>query len=217
MDGKSYLEDGLICRIKAWFKIAEQAKQNSDLCSPPSNTHRMDLQVGWKPPREGWVQVQTDGSVLGDSLAAAAGGLIRDRFGRCLDAFSCNLGVCSITSAELKGATVGLERAWQLGFRAVELNLDSQTAINIIKNWQDDDHQHGLFASKIGQLLTRDWQVEVKHVFRECNYSADFLASKGHCLPFGTHYFDVCDPHLYHWLLYDVMGNTMTRSINMMI
>ncbi|CAL1372235.1 unnamed protein product [Linum trigynum] len=94
--------------------------------------------------------------MLGDSLAAATGGLIRDRDGECLDAFSCNLGVCSTTRAELKGAVVGLERAWQLEFRVVELNLNSQTNINIIKNWQDDDHQHGLLASKIEHLLTRD-------------------------------------------------------------
>ncbi|CAI0400893.1 unnamed protein product [Linum tenue] len=53
--------------------------------------------------------------------------------GRCEGAFTCNLGVCSITRAELKGAAEGLELAWHKGYRKVELNLDSSTTINIIK------------------------------------------------------------------------------------
>ncbi|CAI0461020.1 unnamed protein product, partial [Linum tenue] len=93
--------------------------------------------IGWKPPPpEGWVQIQTDGSILSPSGSAAAGGLIRDCLGRCLVAFAGNLGTCSITAAELKGAVVGLQMAWDRGHRKVQLKLDSATAVAIIKTAQ---------------------------------------------------------------------------------
>ncbi|CAI0545982.1 unnamed protein product, partial [Linum tenue] len=39
----------------------------------------------------------SDGSVLLDIGQAGAGGLIRDHTGRCIAAYVCNLGFCSIT------------------------------------------------------------------------------------------------------------------------
>ncbi|CAN1164221.1 Putative ribonuclease H protein At1g65750, partial [Linum perenne] len=74
-------------------------------------------------------------------------------------AFTCNLGRCSITQAELTGAVVGLDRAWQLGFRNVELQLDSTTALSILHGPDPIQHQH---------------------VYREGNRVADFLANLGH-------------------------------------
>ncbi|CAI0410339.1 unnamed protein product [Linum tenue] len=144
---------------------------------------------------------------------AAAGGLLRDHLGRCSDAFVANLGSCSITRAELRGALEGLRIAWRRGFKKIQLNLDSSTAINIIKNWADNDHNHGLIAQQIGELLSRRWEVNVCHIYREANFAADFLASKGHCVNFGTHLFDVCDPELRHWLLYDVRETAQERGI----
>ncbi|CAL1367787.1 unnamed protein product [Linum trigynum] len=216
LDGKNYSEEGLICKAKAWLNIHRHARENTIRSLVMTSSVQVEKELSWKPPREGWYQVQADGSVLGASGMAAAGGVIRDCLGRCFDAFACNLGACSITCAELKGAVVGLERAWKLGFRKIELNLDSTTAISIIKNWKDSNHSHGLLVGKIGSLLSREWEVVISHVYREKNVVADFLASKGHSLPFGTHCFDVYDPNLEHWLMYDVMGITTTRSINIM-
>ncbi|CAI0385762.1 unnamed protein product [Linum tenue] len=107
-------------------------------------------------------------------------------------AFVCNLGKCSITSAELKGAVTGLRLAWDKGYRRVHLNLDSTTAVGIIMNNAEDDH---------------------RHVYREANFAADFLAAKGHLVDFGTHLFNVYDPELEHWLLHDIMGIPHDRLI----
>ncbi|CAL1352532.1 unnamed protein product [Linum trigynum] len=213
MEGTVYVEKSLICRIEAWFNIYKKALQNVDRSFMPERT-RSEVQVGWIPPPEGWVQVQTDGSVLSPSGFAAAGGLIRDCLGRCCAAFACNLGNCSITAAELKGAAVGLEIAWEKGFRHVELKLDSTTAITIMKNRSDDDHRHGLLAQHISNLLNREWIVSVSHVYREGNHAADFLASFGHNLTFGTHHVDVDSHELCKWLDYDVMGVSQPRFIN---
>ncbi|CAL1407399.1 unnamed protein product [Linum trigynum] len=180
--------------------------------APP--VERREEQIGWNPPPQGWVQIQTDGFVLSPSGKAAAGGLIRDCLGRCSAAFANNLGNCSITAAELKGAVAGLQMAWDKGYRKVHLNLDSSTAMSIIRNCSDDDHRHGLLVQHVCNVLNRDWDVVISHVYREGNRAADYLASLGHSLPFGTHHVDVCSPELCRWLEYDVMGISQARFIN---
>ncbi|CAN1249087.1 Putative ribonuclease H protein At1g65750 [Linum perenne] len=68
-------------------------------------------QISWEPAPPEWVTLNSDGSVLSESGQAAAGGLIRNSQGRCLAAFSMNLGKCSITRAELRGAVSGLQES----------------------------------------------------------------------------------------------------------
>ncbi|CAI0421512.1 unnamed protein product [Linum tenue] len=40
-----------------------------------------------------------------------------------------NLGMCSITRAELRGVMEGLQLAWDMGFRRVRVELDSRCAV----------------------------------------------------------------------------------------
>ncbi|CAI0384499.1 unnamed protein product [Linum tenue] len=48
-------------------------------------------------------------------------------------------------------------------------------------------HPHYILISQIQQLLSRDWQVVLKHVFREGNVVADYLASLGNSHSVGEH------------------------------
>ena len=77
-------------------------------------------QIGWTPPPCSWVKINTDGSVLNNSNAAC-GGLIRDHHGGFLSGFSANLGMCTITFAELWGMYLGLKEAKTLGVQRVML------------------------------------------------------------------------------------------------
>ncbi|CAN1134462.1 Putative ribonuclease H protein At1g65750, partial [Linum perenne] len=133
-----------------------------------------------------------DGSVISESGQAAAGGLIRDYQGHCLAAFSENLGICSITRAELRGAVSGLQLAWDRGYSKVQLQIDSQCAV---------------------LLLQSDWEVHIRHVFRESNHVADHVANRGHSCPIGFHCIELSDPVLSFWLLHDQLGVSETRLI----
>ncbi|CAL1356741.1 unnamed protein product [Linum trigynum] len=206
MEGRAYFQASIIQRIRSWLKIYEQAMVNEQSISASTLRHRENKQISWRPPEEGWIQIQTDGSVISPTSKAVAGGLLR--------AFVCNLGACSITDAELKGAAEGLSLAWLMGFKKILLNLDSMTAISII-NSGEDDHRHNLLANHIRELIDREWEVKVPHVYRESNFAADYLACIGHDFPFGTHPVDVSDPKLCSWLSYDVMGITHDRFVSM--
>ncbi|CAL1412474.1 unnamed protein product [Linum trigynum] len=174
-------------------------------------------QIAWKPPEEGWVQVQSDGSFLPLIGRAAAGGLIRDHLGRCMKAYTYNLGSCSITATELKVAAKGLRLAWNAGYKKVELKMDLTTTIAIIRNCEDEDHIHGHMASTFCELFNLNCVVNVFHVYREANCAADFLANLGFSYSFGTHLSYVCDPGLRHWPIHDVLDTSQDQIVSLMI
>ncbi|CAN1732093.1 Putative ribonuclease H protein At1g65750 [Linum perenne] len=66
------------------------------------------IEVSWQAGPHDWVTLNSDGSVLGVRGSSAAGGLITDSSGNCLHAFTINMGVCSITRAEIRGAIEGV-------------------------------------------------------------------------------------------------------------
>ncbi|CAI0458485.1 unnamed protein product [Linum tenue] len=174
---------------------------------------RTEVEISWKPPPPEWVTLNTDGSVVQESGRAAAGGLIRDHLGCCLAAFALNLGVCSITRAELRGAVEGLQLAWNLGYRRIRLEVDSQCAIQLLRSQDNPDHQHAAIIHRFQEMLQRDWEVTLNHVYREGNKGADFLANHGHSLPLGFHRVSCSFPPFHHVLMYDCQGLSETRLV----
>ncbi|CAN1775003.1 Putative ribonuclease H protein At1g65750, partial [Linum perenne] len=165
---------------------------------------KCQIQVAWEPGPMGFIIVNSDGSVLGNHGKAAAGGLLRDREGNCIDAFAINLGACSITRAEIRGALEGIRRAWSEGFRNVEVQLDSYAAITIFSDSNPKiDRQHALEVLEFRDWLRRDWDLRLKHVYREANQAADFLASLGHTLQRGCHSIPILNCNIAYHIRYD--------------
>ncbi|CAN1147579.1 Putative ribonuclease H protein At1g65750 [Linum perenne] len=159
--------------------------------------------------------VNTDGTVDPISGRAAAGGLIRNAAGHCVSAFSMNIGCCSITRAELRGAITGLRTAWDLGFRKVEVQVDSMAVLALVNSAENPVHQHTLEVLDIHDLLRKDWEVKIRHVYREGNRAADFLADMGFRLPPGVHSFPTTDVNLGFYLRYDCTRVTEPRMITL--
>ncbi|CAN1814851.1 hypothetical protein LINPERHAP1_LOCUS27249 [Linum perenne] len=70
-------------------------KADSYVMSNPAPLHQEAL-IQWSPAPEGFITINTDGSVIQPSKHAAGGGIIRDWQGRKITAFAVNLGICSI-------------------------------------------------------------------------------------------------------------------------
>ncbi|CAN1294441.1 Putative ribonuclease H protein At1g65750 [Linum perenne] len=131
--------------------------------------------------------------------------------GRCLLDYSMNLGSCSITRAEIRGALEGLQHAWEAGHRNV-LQLDSKTAISVLTKGETSN-QFSLEIAHFRELRGRDWSLVVKHIYREGNRAADHLASIGYDYPVGTHSISISDCNLGYFLRYDSIKITEQRSI----
>ncbi|CAN1174969.1 Putative ribonuclease H protein At1g65750, partial [Linum perenne] len=101
----------------------------------------------------------------------------------------------------------GLTRAWDLGFRKVILELDSLAAILSIEGPPVFDSRHGPIVHHIQQLRCREWQVVVRHCYREANRVADLFAHLGHSQELGIHFPILFPPNIRSALLSDCMGS----------
>ncbi|CAN1848413.1 Putative ribonuclease H protein At1g65750 [Linum perenne] len=174
---------------------------------------RRDTLIKWIPAPDEWVTINTDGSVTQPLSHAAGGGVIRNSHGAKLACFAANFGRCSIMRAELRAAALGLTLAWDLGFRRVNLQLDSLAAIAAIKGCPDSDSRHGHTTAQVRELCNRHWVVNITHTYREGNRVADLLAHLGHSLAFGSHLITDCNPDIRMALLSDCLGISFPRSI----
>ncbi|CAN1291596.1 Putative ribonuclease H protein At1g65750, partial [Linum perenne] len=212
-NGKLTTAVTLTRHIQAWVALVgdtlDRDRSVTDVV-PPART---EVCISWEPAPPEWVTLNSDGSVLSESGQAAAGGLIRDYQGHCLAAFSKNLGICSIIRAELRGVVSGLQLAWDRGYRKVQLQIDSQCAVLLLQSDDRTDHLHATTIRHARELLRRDWEVRIRHVYRESNHVADHLANRGHSCPIGFHCIELSDPVLSFWLLHDQLGVSETRLI----
>ncbi|CAN1188823.1 Putative ribonuclease H protein At1g65750 [Linum perenne] len=204
-------------RALIWSQVVKSAmaKERTSLGIPP---HRNWADIQWDPGDDagagGGVILNSDGSADPRSGRATAGGLIRDLLGRCSIAYTCNLGYCSITRAELRGISAGLKLAWEAGFRRILVQSDSRSVISLILNDEAPTHQHTGEVLLIRSLVRREWDVSFSHVYREANKSADFLARLGYERELGLHRIDTSDCNLGYFLRLDCMGISEPRLIS---
>ncbi|CAN1130942.1 Putative ribonuclease H protein At1g65750 [Linum perenne] len=116
--------------------------------------------------------------------------------------------------AELRAAELGLARAWELGIKKVILELDSLSAVLSIEGTTVADSRHGPIIHQIRQLRSREWQVVVRHCFREANRVADLIADCGHSQVLGTHLYDVYPLNIRSAFLSDCIGVSFPRMIH---
>ncbi|CAN0877469.1 Putative ribonuclease H protein At1g65750 [Linum grandiflorum] len=174
---------------------------------------RVDSFVGWTVRFDVEIIMNTDGSVIQPSRAAAGGGILQNSRGICQAAFAANYGICTITRAELRAALTGLHLAWDLGYRKVDLQVDSMTVVSLLQSQGETDHRHQACVQDLRQILDRNWIVHVTHTYREGNRVADLLAHHGHSLPFGVHSISSFSPALIDCIKADMIGVSFSRSI----
>ncbi|CAN1149061.1 hypothetical protein LINPERHAP2_LOCUS16812 [Linum perenne] len=98
--------------------VADRRRKNLTL-APAKRT----ISVAWEPGPAEWITLNSDGSFGARAGRATTGGLARDADGRCIFAYTMNLGNCSITRAEMRGAIEGLRRTWVVSTGRSSCNL----------------------------------------------------------------------------------------------
>ncbi|KAF7837231.1 uncharacterized protein G2W53_005713 [Senna tora] len=133
--------------------------------------------VRWKPPPEGWLKLNTDGSSSNDLFSVA--GVIRDSVGNWIYGFSEFVGRGNSLKAEIWAICRGIIAARSLSCSHLIIETDSTVAKSLILDINTPTTHH-LFPIIVlcrenTQGLTR---LEFNHTLREGNYCADFLAKK---------------------------------------
>ncbi|KAL4301824.1 hypothetical protein GQ457_10G009460 [Hibiscus cannabinus] len=132
----------------------------------------------WEAPPRGWVKLNVDDAVSPMDSKASVGGVFRDDKGRWLHGFARYIGRCDALFAKLWAIHDGLIQAWESGFSQVVFESDCLEATCVV-NSSSDALASSALVSLIKDLLTRDWQVVVRHVSQVRNRVADLLAARG--------------------------------------
>ncbi|GAU27609.1 hypothetical protein TSUD_271500 [Trifolium subterraneum] len=115
-----------------------------------NNRESTEVMIKWKPLMEGWVKLNTNG--------AYKEGLQQD---------------------VLWGTLEGLRYARQKGYNKIEVNVDSMVVESVLRMKGRGSPQGRALTSRIRQLLDLEWEVVVKHSYREANKCPNMLANIG--------------------------------------
>lgn len=126
-----------------------------------------------------------------------------------------NIGMCSITNAELWGMYQGLILAWNKGIRLVIVEVDSLCVKQLIQSQTPSTNASSSLVNGIWELLSRNWQVSVHHIYREANFAADFLATFVLSLPLGFHVLPIPPPGVDVYLCSDSSGGAFPRFVKL--
>ncbi|PNY05004.1 ethylene responsive transcription factor 1b [Trifolium pratense] len=122
--------------------------------------------------------------------------------------------MCNAFIAEMWGVLEGLRYVRRLGFRKVELNIDSVAVVQVIKSARIQSSQGSALARQIWRMMAMNWEVEVHHTYREANRCADALANMGCNLGYDITIFNSCPIQLSAIFAADNMGITTPRLIH---
>ncbi|CAN0826774.1 Putative ribonuclease H protein At1g65750, partial [Linum grandiflorum] len=142
-------------RCDYWVALIISSWKTGQLGREVCSLTRQTQLIGWRPSDECCFTLSTDGSLRSTTRIAAAGSVIRTDTGRFVKAFAANLGSCSITRAEMRAIVDGLQLAWSLGIRRIQVQSDSKTAIAILAKDSELDHQHTALVLQFKELCSR--------------------------------------------------------------
>jgi hypothetical protein len=100
-----------------------------------------------------------------------------------------------------------------MGFSNVELSIDSQAVVQVLKGGKVYS-KHGMtILKKIRDKLALDWNVEISHKYRGANKCTGTLANIGCSLDRDVVFFVECPLEIRHILLDDELGHSFPRLI----
>lgn len=99
-----------------------------------------------------------------------------------------------------------------MGFREVVLELDSRLVLQFIQEGLDPCHSCFSIVWQCHQLLARDWILQLKHVYKESNRVADWLAYYALGLDLVLHEFNQPPCGVLSLLLQDISGACLPPS-----
>ncbi|XP_057418950.1 uncharacterized protein LOC130713176 [Lotus japonicus] len=168
--------------------------------------------VRWQPPIDDFVALNTDESSFGNPGESGFGGVVRSSDGVWRVGFAGHIGVSDCLHAELLALLHGLDVCWIRRCRKVEVFTHSRMALGLITGYHSAFHKYEAVISRVKLLLKRDWDVRCRHLLREGNAAADFMAKLGVSLSSSLVVFDVQPPGIVPILRTDCMGTWHCRQ-----
>ena len=205
-------------------KLADSSTVYVDIMAKANEIHRLnnsyisqqprrkEIYIGWLPPPWPWCKLNTDGFCRKDKRAGASG-IIRDSVGHWITGFCMNIGESSVLMAELWGLYQGLRLTWEAGIKRLLVEVDNLCVTQLVSKQVVVPNEFYALVVAIRELISRNWQVSITHIYREANSAADFMANMAHSYPHGLHLFSSPPVGIYSIIVQDLFGVTQPRFI----
>ena len=95
------------------------------------------------------------------------------------EGFFYKLGITSNNVAKLWAIRHGRHMAWELGFRFICLEIDSTLVIHLLTSQSSLTVRVSMVAFYCKNLLGRQWNIKLQHIYHEAYGVADLLAKRG--------------------------------------
>ena len=115
--------------------------------------------------------------------------------------------------AELWGLYQGLCMAWQQGCRWISVEVDSLCVTQLVSNPVAHTYKYAPLLQAIKDHIKQGRHITVRHVYREANHAANFLANYALSAPLGFHIFHNPPLSLASIITHDMYGVTYPHLI----
>jgi ribonuclease HI len=163
--------------------------------------------------KSSFVSLNTDGASKAQQQSGC-GGIVRGSQGEWIGGFAKYVGRCSAFIAELWGVLEGLRYVKRLGFNKIELNIDSEAVVNVVQKGRSQSVAGSVLVEQIQKMIELDWEVEVRHTYREANKCADALANYGCMGSIDSQFFTCCPDFMKDLFVADNLGISTSRLIS---
>jgi len=176
---------GTLLRAKrSWAEWKLRNSHPLNLPSPPFHSHipkqgrssTINL-IRWQLPAGGAVKLNCDGAK--SSRGASAGFVLRSWMGSFIMAGTRYLAHAPILVAEVTAIRDGLKAALEAGYRHIEVEGDNQIVINAIQGRILPPWRIAPIIEDIKNLSQGCFDISFKHIYREGNMAADWVAKYG--------------------------------------
>jgi ribonuclease HI len=174
---------------------------------------RVEVKICWSFPPHYYFCLNTDGAARIENLQSGCGGVIRDGRGKWVCGFAKALGPSNAFVAELWGVLEGLSIAKAHNINKLEVQIDSTVVLQCLTSSKECRIRGRRLVQRIRGLIGEDMEVQFKHVYREANKVADYLANLGCNLVNGITLFDVPPREVQQLVDDDVLGVSTSRMI----
>jgi len=164
-----------------------QIQIQSPNSSQGNSARHQDSPTSWTPPPINTFMLNFDGASKGNPGSTGYGGVIRNNQGNPLTVFFGSIGWNTNNAAELEGLWRGLNIAQAQRYSPLIVEGDSQIIINMVSKIQQGSDVQKVSSNwrmvtrleLLQQWLRNNKAISFKHIRREGNKLADFLANLG--------------------------------------
>ena len=170
--------------------------------------------VRWHHPPVDFYVLNSDGAAKGAPGIAGGGAIIRDHRGGLVSAMAMNFGVCHAFKAEVMALHKGLEMAKELQIHKLQVQLDNIACVQLLQAGDSGRNECTHLLRQCIQLIQSEaWEIQIRHVYREGNKAADWLANLGVTQLLPISIFSLAPRGLSSILDEDIRGVSTLRAI----